>query len=272
MRNDREVEIGSSYPRLKIRKNSYNLWLRLEIDFGGDADEGFGVAANKQGVRLKEYVSEVIVDKVGLEIAAVRDTIKQLQGRRATQKSGSRISEAERRATDAEVFQGKPLPDLTEEEKAALDENLRALAITLKRENETDDQALDRLKSSKYVTNFKHDEYWPFYHCDFRFGKVILTINTAHQFFEKIWQPLSELSKMTAGSEEIEDESVDGLSDVGRTSSEVLVGLQSLLLSLARTQSQLCSREHGSDSEFEQLFDKLRREWSNNLATQLIAK
>jgi histidine kinase/DNA gyrase B/HSP90-like ATPase len=272
MRNDREVEIGSSYPRLKIRKHSDNLWLRLEIDFRGEADEGFGVAANKQGVRLKEYVSELIVEKLGPEITAVRETIKELQGRRATQKSGSKISEAERRATDAEVFQGKPLPELTEEEQAALDENLKALAITLKRENETDNQALERLKGSRYVTIFKHDEYWPFYHCDFRFGKVILTINTAHRFFEKIWQPLSELSKMAGGGEDLEDESIGGSNDVGRTCSEVLVALQSLLLSLARTQSQLCSREHGSDSEFEQLFDKLRREWSSNLATQLVAK
>lgn len=272
MRNDREVEIGSSYPRLKVRKNSYNLWLRLEIDFEGEADEGFGVAANKQGIRLKEYVSELIVEKIGPEITAVRETIKELQGRRATQKSGSKVSEAERRATDAEIFQGKPLPELTAEEQTALDENLKALAVTLKRENETDDQALERLKGSRYVTIFKHDEYWPFYHCDFRFGKVILTINTAHEFFEKIWQPLSELSKMAGSGEDIEDESIDGLNDVGRTCSEVLIGLQSLLLSLARTQSQLSSRDHGSDSEFEQLFDKLRREWSNNLATQLVAK
>jgi len=272
MRNDREVEIGSSYPRLKVRKNSYNLWLRLEIDFKGEADEGFGVAANKQGIRLKEYVSELIVEKIGPEIATVRENIKELQGRRATQKSGSKVSEAERRATDAEIFQGKPLPQLSPEEEAALDENLRALAITLKREDETDEQALDRLKGSRYVTIFKHDEYWPFYHCDFRFGKVILTINTAHQFFERIWQPLSELSKMAGTSEEIDDESTDGLNDVGKTCSEVLIGLQSLLLSLARTQSQLSGRDHDSDSEFEHLFDKLRREWSNNLATQLMAK
>jgi hypothetical protein len=272
MRNDREVEIGSSYPRLKVRKNSYNLWLRLEIDFKGEADEGFGVAANKQGIRLKEYVSELIVEKIGPEIATVRESIKELQGRRATQKSGSKVSEAERRATDAEVFQGKPLPQLTPEEEAALDENLKALAITLKREDETDEQALERLKGSRYVTIFKHDEYWPFYHCDFKFGKVILTINTAHQFFERIWQPLSELSKMAGSGEDIDDESTDGLNDVGKTCSEVLIGLQSLLLSLARTQSQLSGRDHGADSEFEQLFDKLRREWSNNLATQLVAK
>jgi hypothetical protein len=272
MRNDREVEIGSSYNKLKIRKHSDNLWLRLEVDFQGEADEGFGVAANKQGVRLKEYVSERILEKIGPEITAVRETIKELQGRRATQKSGSKIGEAERRATDAETFQGKALPELSPEEKTALEANLTALAVTVKREDESDDQALERVKASRYVTIFKHDEYWPFYHCDFRFGKVILTINTAHPFFERIWRPLSELSKMAGTEEEIEDDGLGVSSGVAKTSSEVLIGIQSLLLSLARTQSQLCSRDLGSDSEFEQLFDKLRTEWSGNLATQLRAK
>lgn len=272
MRNDREVEIGSSYARLKIRKNSYNLWLRLEIDFEGEADEGFGVAANKQGVRLKEYISEKIVEKIGQDIAAVREAIKELQGRRATQKSGSKISEAERRATDAEVFQGKALPELSPEEETALEANLKALAVTVKRESENDEQALERLKASRYVTIFRHDEYWPFYHCDFKFGKVILTINTAHPFFERIWQPVSELSKLEETPEETEDETLGVSTGVAKTCSEVLIGVQSLLLSLARTQSQLCSRDTDSDSEFEQLFNKLRTEWSGNLATQLMAK
>jgi hypothetical protein len=83
MRNDREVQIGTE-PRLKLKKHFDNNWLRLEIDFTGDADEGFGVAANKQGVRLKEYVADVIVDSIGEELSALRQTIKQAKARRAS--------------------------------------------------------------------------------------------------------------------------------------------------------------------------------------------
>lgn len=270
MRNDREVEIGSSYPKLKIRKHGTLNWLRLEIDFPGEADEGFGVAANKQGVRIKEYVAERIVDHIWQEVAAVRENISRLQARRAAQKSGSKVSEAERRATDAEIYQGKPLPGLSEAEQAALEENLKALAVLIKREDETDEEALERLRTSSYVTVFKHDEYWPFYHCDFKFGKVILTINMAHPFFSKIWEPLSELSKTAAVAEETGEENLEVSSEIGRTCSEVLVGLQSLLLSLARTQSQLSGRDQ--EAEFQRLFDTLRKEWSSNLATQLLAK
>ena len=269
MRNDREVEVGAE-PKLKLRKHAANNWLRLEIDFHGAADEGFGVAANKQGVRLKEYVSDLIVKKIGEGVSSLRESIREAQAKRASLKAGSKVSEAERRATDAEMLQGKPLPKLSEAEKASLDQSLRALAITLKREGETDDDAFERVKSSQYLTTFKHDEYWPFYHCDFKFGKVILTVNTAHPFFQKIWQPLSELANTAEAAQEAGEENIEVSGDVGETSKEVLIGLQSLLLSLARTQSQLCS--HDGENEHRQLFDKLRKEWSENLATQLSAK
>jgi hypothetical protein len=270
MRNDREVEIGSSYSKLNLRKHSDLAWLRLEIDFPGEADEGFGVAANKQGVRLKEYVAEKIVEQVGEEISSVRDAIKEMQSKRAALKSSSKVSEAERRATDAEAFQGKPLPQLSEAEEAMLEQNLRALAVTLKREGESDDDAFDRVKASRYLTVFKHDEYWPFYHCDYKFGKVILTLNTAHPFFQRIWQPLSELSNTADVIHESGDESVEISAGVGATCREALVGIQSVLLSLARTQSQLASDD--PDGERRQVFEKLRREWSENLTTQLSAK
>jgi len=269
VRNDREVEIGSSYSKLKIKKHSDNIWLRLEIEFSGEADEGFGVAANKQGVRLKEYVSERILDQIGPEMTALREMIRQHRAKRGGKDSESRIGEAERRATDAERLQGKPLPELLANDQVALDNNLRALAITLKRQDETDEEAFERLKTSTYVTTFKHDEYWPFYHCDFRFGKVILTVNTAHPFFDRIWKPLTELSKV--GAVENGDDSLDGSTDVGNTCFAVLVGLQSMLLSLARAQAVLGRGTSEDEAEFNQLFNNLRREWSANLATQLTA-
>ncbi len=269
MRNDREVEIGSE-PKLKVRRHHTNNWLRLEVDFDGAADEGFGVAVNKQGVRLKEYVSELIVDQIGEELATLRQTIKEAQARRAALRSESKVSEAERRATDAEVYQGKPLPELTDEERAALDENLRSLVVAIKRQDETDEDAFERVKTSRYVTVYNHDQYWPFYHCDFKYGKVILKVNTAHPFFLKVWQPLSELATSTEVARESGDESVELSADVAGTCKEVLVGIQTLLFSLARTQSQMCSHDGGN--EHRQVFDKLRREWSENLATQLNAK
>lgn len=270
IRNDREIEIGSSYTKLKLRRHSDLTWFRLEIDFSGDADEGAGVAANKQGVRLKEYFAEKIVEKIDDEIASLREAIKEMQAKRAALRSGSKVSEAERRATDAEAFQGKPLPQISEAEQAALDQNLRALAVTLKHDGESDDQAFDRVKASTYLTVFKHDEYWPFYHCDYKYGKVILTVNTAHPFFQRIWQPLSELSNTTDIAQESGDDDVEVGLGVAEKCRESLLGIQAMLFSLARTQSQLSTDD--VEGERKQVFEKLRREWSENLTTQLNAR
>ncbi len=175
VRNDREVEIGSSYRPLKIRKHGDFNWLRLEIDFTADADEGFGIAANKQGVRLKEYVAERIVDEITSDLANVREHIKKLQADRAALKSGSSI------------------------------------------------------------------------------------------------RPLSQLARTAAAAQESDaDGSVEVPTDIAQTSSAILVGLQSILLTLARTQSRLGSQD--IEGEYKRMFDTMNREWSENLATVLLAK
>jgi hypothetical protein len=271
LRNDRELEVGSE-PLLGLRKHHTNTWLRLEVDFTGEADEGFTVAANKQRVRLKKYVADRIVEQTGEEVVALKKAITELKARHASLKSGSQVGAAERRATDAEPLQAEQLPEPpadTPEQRAALEENLRGLAVALKRDEETDEQALARVKSSTYLITTKHDEYRPFYTCEHKYGKVILTLNSAHPFFEKVWQPLSNLCKAADVSPEGHDDADEATSGVAATATEVLVAIELMLLSLARTQSQLSS--HDSQSEHRQLFTKLQRAWSANLETQLLS-
>jgi hypothetical protein len=67
------------------------------------------------------------------------------------------------------------------------------------------------------------------------------------------------------------EDAADGPAEVGTTCSAVLVGLQSVLLSLARAQAVLGRGTSEDEAEFNQLFNNLRREWSANLATQLTA-
>jgi hypothetical protein len=271
MRNDRELEIGSE-PKLNLKRHATNNWLRVEIDFTGESDEGFTVAANKQGVRLKKYVADRIVEKIGDEVVALRKAVKELQGRRASLKAGFPVSEAERRASDAEALQGKQLAEPvvdTPEQRAALEQNLRGLAVILKRDDETEEQAFQRVQSSTYLITTKHDEYRPFYTCEHKYGKVILTLNSAHPFFQKVWQPLSDLAKSADVGSDLVDDGGESLSSVASTAKEVLVAVQLMLLSLARTQSQLS--DHDDQSDHRRLFTTLQREWSANFETQLIS-
>lgn len=269
MRNDREVSNGT-VRALAGAGHGDNDWLRIQVDFGGELDEAFGVAMNKQGVRPKEYALKRIREHIRDEVVRVRNRTAQFRKERRALQTAGRLGEAERRAGDTDVLQARPLPGpspVTPDEAAALEQNLRGLAVSLKRETESDDEAYERIVRSKFITTFKHDEYWPFYHVDFQFGKVILTINTAHPFFSKLYDPIAQLA-LASGEEEGEQAEEDGRSGQEGVS-EILVALQMLLFSLGRAQSVMSLE--GENAERTKLFEDLRREWSQALKTQLTA-
>ena len=254
LRNHREVFAG--FLTAIVKRHSDANWFRLEIDFPGELDEAFGVAANKQGVRPKGYVIDAINNAIGGDVASVREQIKFVQAQNATQKKGTGQSESEARANEADAFQAESLDvPLSDVEQAQIDANLAGLAVALKRENETDEEALQRVKSSRYLITYRHDEYWPFYHVESKFGRIILTINTAHPFFTKLYEPI--LRSSTAGGPD--DEEIDV------TPRGPVVALELMLLSLARAQT-LISR---NDQDTTKLFEFFRRSWSDGLRVQL---
>ncbi len=233
----------------------------MQIDFPGELDEAFGVAANKQGVRLKGYVKEAIKKAIGDDITTINDEIKRYQGAQASARKGAQPSAAEARATDADLHQAKPL-ELTPEEEAQVEANLKTLAIALRRDGETDEEAFERVKASKYLIEFKHDEYWPFFHVEHRYGRVILTINTAHPFFEHLYEPLRKLGSVQAGEEED-----GGEAPAAEAQDGPLVALELLLLSLGRAQAQVTAQ----NEDARKILETLRREWSETYRVQLTA-
>ena len=259
LRNDREVYAGSM-PKITTR-HSVTHWYRLQIDFPGILDEAFGVSANKQGVRLKGYVEDAIKDAIGDDITTMNDEIKRFQGSQAASRRTAKPSTSEVRAGDADPFQPQPLENgVSPEEKAQLEENLKGLAAALKREGETDDEAFERIKKSRYIISFKHDRYWPFYEVAHKFGRVILTINTAHPFFTDLYEPVNKISRVQPAEDAEEVPVVPSEQQHGP-----IVALELLLLSLARTQSRLAN---ASDEAYG-LIDSLRREWSETYRIQM---
>lgn len=260
LRNGREVFAGG-LPKLTTQ-HSVTHWYRVQIEFPGVLDEAFGVASNKQGVRMKDYVLEKIREAIGSDITKLNDEIKRFQAEKASRVEPAKPTLSEQRASEVDHLQAKPLDaELTDAEREQYDANLRGLAVTLRRQGETDEQAFERVKSSKYLIDFKHDEYWPFYHVDHKFGRIILTINTAHAFFERLYSPLRELARKPVI--EAVDTGVPAESKL--VDAEPLLALELLLLSLARAQSVLAVREQDLDRSF----DRLRREWSDAYRIQL---
>ena len=101
---------------------------------------------------------------------------------------------------------------------------------------------------------------------NFKIGKVILRVNTAHPFFKKLFEPLSLLAQSPSALNFREDEGEHD-SDLAERLSQALVSLQLMLLALARTQSEMTV--HDDHGERQRTFDLLRKQWSMNLATQL---
>jgi len=261
LRNGREVFAGPM-PKLTTRHSVTN-WYRIQLEFPGLLDEAFGVSSNKQGVRMKDYVLEAIRQSIGPDITKLNDEIKRFQAEKASRLMPAKPSQSEQRANEIDHVHAKPLDvELSAEEQVQLDASLQGLAVTLKRDGESDQQAFQRVKASKYLIDFKHDEYWPFYHVDHKFGRIILTINTAHAFFEKLYSPLRE-----AANKVKDDADLPSAPEVAREETGPLVALELLLLSLARAQSVLEVR----NDEAHKAFEQLRREWSESYRIQLSA-
>jgi hypothetical protein len=265
LRNDRELFAGGM-PKLTTRHSVTNWW-RLQIDFGGILDEAFGVSANKQGVRLKGYVEEAIKDAVGGEVTHLNEDIRRFQAQQASARKPAQPSASEVKASEVDAFQSKEMQPISPEDQAQLDANLMGLALTVKRDGETDDEAFGRVKNSKYILVTNHDEYWPFYDVKHRYGRVILTINTAHPFFTQLYEPLrSRWAVQQAAGEDggtsatVEDSHLPDAQEQGP-----IVALELLLLSLARTQGRLA----GTSDEARLLLDEMRREWSEVYRIQL---
>lgn len=260
LRNGRELW-ADRMPELTTR-HSITHWFRVQIDFPGVLDEAFGVAANKQGVRLRDHVRKAIKKGIGEDISTVIGEIRRFQSEQRVRSKGSQPSTSERQATDADPYQAKSFA-LTPEEEQQIEENLKGLAVSLRRDDETDEEALQRIKASRYLIHFRHDEFWPFYRAERRYGRVILTLNTAHPFFSELYEPLRAMN--TGG--ESEEEDVDA-TDLPDEASGPLVALELLLLSLARTQASM-----GADNEdARKTLDTMQREWSEAYRVQMATK
>lgn len=257
LRNDREVFAGSM-PKITTR-HSVTHWYRVQIDFPGVLDEAFGVSSNKQGVRWKGYVEEAIKQAIGEDITSMNDFVRYFQAAQNAKRTPAKPSPSEQKAAEADAFQPNAMPSLTEEEAQQLDSNLRGLAVTLKRDGETDEEAFERIKQSPYIIAFKHDPYWPFYDVTHQFGRVILTINTAHAFFSELYEPVSKMGAAPANDDDAE------LPPQKSEERGPIVALDLLLLSLARTQSRLS--KHNDDAH--RLIDTIRREWSEAYRVQM---
>jgi len=96
-------------------------------------------------------VFEAIKEAIGEDITTINDDIKQFQAKQATAREAAKPSASEMRARrTCDFVSGNPvdqgLDSLTADERSQLEQNWRGLAATLRREDETEEQAFERVK------------------------------------------------------------------------------------------------------------------------------
>jgi hypothetical protein len=91
-----------------------------------------------------------------------------------------------------------------------------------------------------------------------KFGRILLTINTAHPFYGRLYEPLRQHRQPELPEGE-------GDTAIPEEQDGPIVALELLLLSLARAQSVLST--HNEDAR--KAFEALRREWSETYRVQL---
>jgi multidrug efflux pump subunit AcrA (membrane-fusion protein) len=192
------------------------------------------------------------------QIAAARDAIDAQVAAKVDDERG-RIAAAEAQKAkrlvaidvDAKVKEIADLNQVLKQRDAKLAEAQQAQA-----ENETEEEALQRIKASRYIIRFHHDKFWPFYDVEHKFGRVVLTINTAHPFYANLCEPL-----MTYRAENSEEDAAE----VPLQENKLTTVLDLVLLSLARTQSMMSQ----SNDDASAIFDDFRQAWSHTPKVQL---
>lgn len=124
-----------------------------------------------------------------------------------------------------------------------------AMAATQRRGNETIDEAFNRIKSSKYIFHKVHNDLRDFLEIEPIHDKIFVGLNTAHDFYKKLYEPIKNQHEYDSDGEIIINDS------------PILVALELLLLSFASTVVK-------HDSELG-LITKFLTEWSSSLAVML---
>ncbi len=216
LRSEREIDYGWFFMGDK-RKENYDDWWRCEISFSPDLDEVFGVTHTKQEIKETEFMGGILIpdleqiaralnNRVRLKFIALKTAQPDLHSKQQLERKDAYMPPLRRRSR---------LPGVFDFEDKGLGLRYRILTKEL-----------------------NHDH---FFEVTENRDVLILTINTAHIFYDKVFKQLHD-RKITS-------------------TAAFLSILETLIFSAARSElSFLAPKEN-------QLIKKFRSEWSSQLKT-----
>ncbi len=218
LRAGREVDFGWHFMGRKRREN-YDDWWRCEVAFDPELDELFGVTHSKQQITPTEELRMILAPDMESIAHALNARVRAAYTRVRVPGTES-VSQTSSAAVKADAY----LPEAAPKQNGSTQRN---------------GQSMEPVTS--YAIRFERLRCPEFYTWRIaRSGKVTLTVNTNHPFYEHLYQPRRDANEKQRQA-----------------------AVEMLLLALARTEI-MCGKNGSKD-----LVDTFRRTWSDTLATYL---
>jgi hypothetical protein len=231
VRANREIDLISSPYHARHWKER---WYRVEIRFEPELDEVFGVTHTKQHARIQ--LGSALFNQMETAIKANVNTLLDIIEHRKPKKTVSGPSAAEElvkriepRLKPLEGISEKPAAEIRQEINSFVQERVAAGASPELAEH------LDRrLSQFPVIVELEHLPGAPVYRVKVVGRTIVVMLNAAHSFYERVYQRLEDQSP------------------VGKT------GVDLLIMSLARS-------EVVASDEAREWYDAQRQDWSQNL-------
>ena len=206
-RNGRQIEVVRVDG---VDWNNYSRQVGVEIDFPAELDELFGVTPDKQTIVFSDAVVKALHDN-GLKLAVgegARRAHKENQEhkQKKAEGEGDRISEIVLSKLDAvkpKRTKVKPTPEATEEAEKSLKRFIKEKAASAGVPEAVIEPEIRSWTVNKKVSvEFRPNPGGCFYEPDQRGTQTVVTLNSAHPFFQEVYaQLLPEQASVRAGIE-----------------------------------------------------------------------
>ena len=216
LRSEREIDYGWFFMGEK-RKENYDDWWRCEISFQPELDEVFGVTHNKQEIKEMEYMKSILTPDIEQIARALNNRV--------------RLSFIELKKNQPSTH-AKTLLERT-------DVYLPAIKGVKKIAGKRDDNNPAKGMHYKIITKELPNDI--FFDVAQDHNNVVLTINTSHLFYEKVFKALHD-KKIT-------------------TATEFLKIMELVMFAAGRSELTL------SNSKNSELITDFKKEWSSQLKT-----
>jgi hypothetical protein len=167
LRAEREIDYGWFFMGDK-RKENYDDWWRCEISFSPDLDEVFGVTHTKQEIKQTEFMNNILVRDIEQTARALNNRV--------------RLKFIELKKTHPQVYSKRQL------------ERTDLYLPALKKNGSGDMKVNSRnkIKGLEYAIVAKELKHDIFFDVEEIQNCIVLTINTAHLFYDKVFKALHE--------------------------------------------------------------------------------